>query len=60
MVHAARTEAYIFFHGQVGAEHILLGLILAGEGLASQILKEGGIEIEAARVAVNKMVDSAE
>ena len=60
VAHAARTEAYIFFHGQVGAEHILLGLILAGEGLASQILKEGGIEIEAARVAVNKMVDSAE
>ena len=60
VAHAARTEAYIFFHGQVGAEHILLGLVVAEEGLASRILKGGGIEIKAARAAVGKMVDSAE
>ena len=56
----ARTEAYMSFDGQVGTEHILLGLVVAEEGLASRILKEGGIEIEAARAAVRKMVDSAE
>ena len=56
----ARTEAYMSFDGQVGTEHILLGLVVAEEGLASRILKEGGIETEAARAAVRKMVDSAE
>ena len=56
----ARREAYLIFEGQVGTEHILLGLLLADEGLASRILKDGGIEIEAARAAVRKMSDSAE
>ncbi|MCY4530671.1 MAG: DUF151 domain-containing protein [Chloroflexi bacterium] len=54
----SRTEAYMIFEGQVGTEHILLGLILADEGLASHILKDGGIEIEAARAAVRKMTES--
>lgn len=60
VLHLARTEAYMIFHGQAGSEHILLGLVLADEGLAAQILKESGIKIEAARAAVRKMIDSAE
>ena len=60
VLHLARTEAYMIFHGQAGSEHILLGLVLADEGLASKILKESGIKIEAARAAVRKMIDSAE
>ena len=60
VLHLARTEAYMIFHGQAGSEHILLGLVLADEGLASQILKESGIKIEAARAAVRKIIDSAE
>ena len=60
VLHLARTEAYMIFHGQAGSEHLLLGLILADEGLASQILKESGIKIEEARAAVRKMIDSAE
>ena len=55
----SRKEAYLIFEGQVGSEHLLLGLLLADEGLASQILEDGGIEIEAARAAVRKMCDSA-
>ena len=60
VLNLARTEAYMIFQGQVGSEHLLLGLILADEGLAAQILKESGIKIEAARAAVRKMIDSAE
>lgn len=48
----ARREAYLVFEGQVGSEHILLGLLMSEEGLASRILKGGGIEIETARAAV--------
>ncbi len=51
----ARREAYLIFEGQVGSEHIMLGLLIPEEGLASRILKDGGIEIEAARAAVRKM-----
>ena len=60
VLHLARTEAYMIFQGQVGSEHLLLGLVLADEGLAAQVLKESGIKIEAARAAVRKMIDSAE
>lgn len=56
----ARTEAYIFLHGQVGAEHILLGLVLTGEGLASQILSNFGIDIEAARIEMARIVEPAD
>ena len=58
VLNEARREAYLIFEGQVGSEHLLLGLLLADEGLASQILEDGGIEIEAARAAVRKMNDS--
>ncbi len=60
VLNEARREAYLIFEGQVGSEHLLLGLLLADEGLALQILKDGGIEIEAARAAVRKMSDSVE
>lgn len=60
VLNEARREAYLTFEGRAGSEHILLGLLLADEGLASRVLQEGGIEIEAARAAVRKMSDSAE
>ena len=60
VLYEARREAYLIFEAQVGTDHLLLGLILGGDGLASRILKEGGIEIEAARAAVRKMGDSAD
>ena len=60
VINEARREAYLTFEGRAGSEHILLGLLLAEGSLASKILKDGGIEIEAARAAVRKMSDSAE
>ncbi len=58
VINEARREAYLTFEGRAGSEHILLGLLLSEDGLASQILKDGGIEIEAARAAVRGMADS--
>ena len=60
VLNEARREAYLIFEGQVGSEHILLGLLLSEEGLASRILKDGGIEFEAARAAVRGMADSGD
>ena len=50
----ARTEADVLSHGSVDTAHLLLGLVVAGDGLAWQVLKESGIEIEGARTAVVK------
>ena len=56
----ARTEAYILLNGQVGAEHILIGLGLIGEGLASRILKDSGFDTEAVRKVTIKLFESAD
>lgn len=59
-INEARREAYLTFEGRAGSEHILLGLLLSEGSLASKILKDGGIEIEAARAAVRKMGEGGE
>ena len=50
----ARTESDLFSHSRVDTAHILLGLVLSGDGMAWQVLKESGVEIEGARAAVLK------
>ena len=50
-----RQEAYMLFSGQVGTEHILLGLALTDDCLASRILKDAGIEVERVRAAITGM-----
>ena len=50
----ARTESDLFSHSRVDTAHILLGLVLSGDGLAWQVLKESGVEIESTRAAVIK------
>ena len=52
----ARREAHMLFSGETGTEHIVLGLALAEDGLASRILKDGGIESEAVRDALTRML----
>ena len=42
----------MLFSGETGTEHILLGLALAEDGLASRILKDAGIEAEAVRAVM--------
>ena len=50
----ARTESDLLSHDSVDTAHLLLGLVLSGDGLAWQILKDAGVEIEGARAAVLK------
>jgi ATP-dependent Clp protease ATP-binding subunit ClpA len=45
----AREEAARFNHTHIGTEHILLGLIREGEGIAARVLRSAGVSIEAAR-----------
>jgi len=55
----AEEEAGQLHHGYIGTEHLLLGLIEEGEGLAAQTLDSFGITLEAARREVEEEVRAA-
>lgn len=52
----AFQEALELGHNYIGTEHLLLGIIREGEGLAAQILKKYGISHSKARQAVVKIL----
>ena len=56
VVELARTEAERFNHPYVGTEHLLLGLIALGQGVAVTVLERMGISLEALRLEVEKVV----
>jgi ATP-dependent Clp protease ATP-binding subunit ClpA len=52
----AQEEARLLGHGYIGTEHILLGLLAEGEGLAAQALAALEISMDAARELVAEMI----
>ena len=50
----AREEAGRFRHDFVGTEHILLGLIRDGEGIATAVLQRLGIRLETVKAEVER------
>ena len=52
----ARKEADRFHHNYVGTEHLLLGLIKLGQGVAVSVLQKMGLDLETVRSAVEKQV----
>lgn len=52
----SQGEARILGHNYMGTEHILLGLICEGEGVAAQALASLGISLEAAREKVETVI----
>src|SRR5271169_2918804 len=54
----ARTEAERFNHNCVGTEHLLLGLIKLGQGVAVNVLQKMGLDLERVRMEVEKHVGS--
>jgi len=54
----ARKEADRFNHAYVGTEHLLLGLIKLGQGVAVNVLERMGLELDTVRVEVEKEVGS--
>jgi hypothetical protein len=52
----AQEEARRLNHDHVGTEHILLGLIDEGEGVAAQALESLGISLESARQQVEEII----
>ena len=51
----AQEEARMLRHNHIGTEHILLGLIREGEGVAAQALESLGISQEAVRQQVGEI-----
>ncbi|MGZ5021013.1 MAG: ATP-dependent Clp protease ATP-binding subunit, partial [Chthoniobacterales bacterium] len=54
----ARKEADRFNHNYVGTEHLLLGLIKLGQGVAVNVLQKMGMDLETVRMEVEKQVGS--
>jgi len=52
----ARKEADRFHHNYVGTEHLLLGLIKLGQGVAVSVLQKMGLDLETVRGEVEKQV----
>ena len=52
----ARKEADRFNHNYVGTEHLLLGLIKLGQGVAVNVLQKMDLDLETVRMEVEKQV----
>src|SRR5213593_1906867 len=52
----ARKEADRFNHNFVGTEHLLLGLIKLGQGVAVNVLQKLGLDLDTVRMEVEKQV----
>ncbi|MBN2097155.1 MAG: ATP-dependent Clp protease ATP-binding subunit [Candidatus Omnitrophica bacterium] len=52
----AKEEAKRFNHDYIGTEHILLGLIREGEGVASAVLQNLGLGLDKIRLEIEKLV----
>jgi ATP-dependent Clp protease ATP-binding subunit ClpA len=56
VLHLAQEEAQRFNHNYIGTEHLLLGLIREGEGVAAKVLSNLGVELNKVRSAVEFII----
>ena len=52
----AQEESRLLNHNYIGTEHILLGLIHEGEGVAATVLESLGVSLEGARARIEEIV----
>jgi ATP-dependent Clp protease ATP-binding subunit ClpC len=55
----AQEEARQLNHSFIGTEHILLGLIHEGEGVAAKVMESLGVTLEEVRARVDEMIGPA-
>ncbi|MBN2712731.1 MAG: ATP-dependent Clp protease ATP-binding subunit [Planctomycetes bacterium] len=58
VINLARQEAERLGHEFIGTEHILLGLVKEGSGVAANVLENLDVDLEKVRVEVEKYVSS--
>ncbi len=56
VIFLAREEASRLQHDSIGTEHLLLGLLREGEGIAATVLSNLGLDLDAIRQSVESMV----
>lgn len=56
----AQEQARQLDHSYIGAEHLLLGLLCEGEGVAAKTLQEFGLELEIVRTDVKEIIGSGD
>src|SRR5579872_5290935 len=54
----ANLEAQRFHHEYIGTEHILLGLVKEGAGVAANVLKNLNVDLRKVRQEIEKIVQS--
>jgi ATP-dependent Clp protease ATP-binding subunit ClpC len=52
----AQEEAQRFNHNYIGTEHLLLGLVREGDGVAAKVLANMGVELNKVRSAVEFII----
>src|SRR6476469_9305137 len=52
----AQEEAQRFNHNYIGTEHLLLGLVREGDGVAAKVLNNLGVSLNDARSAVEHII----
>jgi ATP-dependent Clp protease ATP-binding subunit ClpC len=57
VMHLANEEAVRLRHGVIGTEHVLLGLLKEGHGVAIQVLESFGIKLDEARTKVEALLE---
>jgi hypothetical protein len=55
-----QEEARILRHDHMDTEHILLGLLAEGEGIAARTLLQAGVTLDAARAEIEKIIGCGE
>jgi hypothetical protein len=55
----AQDEAQRFNHNYIGTEHLLLGLVREGEGIAAGVLESMGVNLDRARAELIRVIGSA-
>jgi ATP-dependent Clp protease ATP-binding subunit ClpC len=52
----AMAESRELHHTYVGSEHLLLGLVAEGKGIAAQVLQDSGVTLEGARAEARRLL----
>ena len=56
VIQFSREEAMRLGHDYIGTEHLLLGLLREGEGIAAEIMKNVGLDLDELRKAIEDTV----
>jgi len=48
----AREEALRLGHDYIGTEHLILGMIRDGEGIALNLLRDSGVQLDELRITI--------